>query len=67
VYAFIGTTIGLFLVTRMSEGIRSANLALVLPRWLWGGSFVLMTWLCILASTLALVRVRNVEPGMVFR
>ena len=66
-YAFLGSTIGLFLVTRMSEGIRSANLSLVLPPQLFVGTYVLMTLLCVFASTLALWRVRNVEPGMVFR
>ncbi len=67
VFAFVGTTVGLFFVTRAAEGIRSANLSLVLPRWIWGGSYGLMTALCIVASSLALARVRNVEPGMVFR
>lgn len=66
-YALLGTTIGLFLVTRMSEGIRSANLALVLPPELFVGTYGLMALLCVLASLLALWRVRNVEPGMVFR
>jgi putative ABC transport system permease protein len=67
IYAFLGTTLGLFVVTRMAEGIRSANLALVLPWWMWAGSYVFMLALCVVASSLALVRVRNVEPGMVFR
>jgi putative ABC transport system permease protein len=66
-YAFLGTTFGLFLVTRMAEGIRSANLSLILPWWMWAGSYAFMAVLCVFASTLALVRVRNVEPGMVFR
>ncbi|AKF07854.1 ABC transporter permease [Sandaracinus amylolyticus] len=66
-YAFLGTTFGLFLVTRMAEGMRSPQLSLVLPTWMWLGSYVGMAVLCVLASTLALVRVRNVEPGMVFR
>ena len=66
-YAFLGTTIGLFLVTRMSEGIRSANLSLVLPPELYVATYGLMALLCVLASLLALWRVRNVEPGMVFR
>ena len=66
-YAVIGSIVGLFLVTRMSEGIRSANLVLVLPWWMYAGTFGFMTVLCIVASGLALLRVRNVEPGMVFR
>jgi ABC-type lipoprotein release transport system permease subunit len=51
----------------MSEGIRSANLVLVLPWWMYAGTFGFMTVLCIVASGLALLRVCNVEPGMVFR
>ncbi len=66
-YAFLGATIGLFLVTRMSEGIRSPNLSLVLPPELFVGTYALMGLLCVFASLLALWRVRNVEPGMVFR
>jgi putative ABC transport system permease protein len=66
-YATIGCTLGLFLVTRMAEGIRSANLVLVLPWWMFAGTFVFMVLLCVVASSLALVRVRSVEPGMVFR
>ncbi len=66
-YALIGTTIGLFLGTRMSEGIRSANLTLVLPPEIVFGSYGVMAVLCVAASALAVLRVRNIEPGMVFR
>jgi putative ABC transport system permease protein len=66
-YAVIGSIVGLYLVTGMSEGIRSANLVLVLPWWMYVGTFGFMTVLCVAASGLALLRVRNVEPGMVFR
>ncbi|MDP3279103.1 MAG: ABC transporter permease [Deltaproteobacteria bacterium] len=66
-FALMGTLIGLTLVTRMSEGIRSANLALVLPPQLFLGTAVGMVVLCVFASSLALLRVRKVEPGMVFR
>ncbi|MBN8617199.1 MAG: FtsX-like permease family protein [Deltaproteobacteria bacterium] len=66
-YASIGCAFGLFLVTRMAEGIRSANLVLVLPWWMFAGTFGFMVLLCIVASSLALLRVRSVEPGMVFR
>jgi putative ABC transport system permease protein len=66
-YALIGTTIGLFLGTRMAEGIRSANLTLVLPPEILFGSYAVMVVLCIAASALAVLRVRNIEPGMVFR
>jgi len=66
-YALVGTTVGLFLATGMAEGIRSANLVLVLPTELLVGSYGLMAALCVGASLLAILRVRNIEPGMVFR
>lgn len=66
-YALIGTTAGLFLATRMAEGIRSANLTLVLPPEILFGSYGVMLALCVAASSLAVLRVRNIEPGMVFR
>jgi putative ABC transport system permease protein len=66
-YSAIGSTIGLFLVTRMAEGIRSPELALVLPPAMYGGTYVAMAALCMAASMLALWRIRNIEPGMVFR
>jgi putative ABC transport system permease protein len=66
-YALIGSLIGLALVTRMAAGIRSAKLALMMPPWLTFGTLGLMIVLCALASLLALVRIRKVEPAMVFR
>jgi putative ABC transport system permease protein len=66
-FALFGTIVGLALVSRMAEGIRSANLAMVLPPWLFAGTFVAMLVMCVLASSLALARVRKIEPGMVFR
>ncbi|MBX7193317.1 MAG: ABC transporter permease [Sandaracinaceae bacterium] len=66
-YASVGCVIGLFLVTRMAEGMRSANLVLILPWWMFAGTFGFMVLLCMVASSLALFRVRSVEPGMVFR
>ncbi len=66
-YALLGSLIGLALVTRMAAGIRSAKLALMLPPWLTLGTLGLMVLLCTFASMLALLRVRKVEPAMVFR
>jgi putative ABC transport system permease protein len=66
-FALSGTLLGLALVSRIAEGIRSANLALILPPWIYLGTFAVMTLMCIAASSLALIRVRRVEPGMVFR
>lgn len=66
-YAFLGTTIGLFLATGMAAGIRSANLVLVLPTELFIAAYLMMATLCVVASVLAVLRVRNIEPGMVFK
>jgi putative ABC transport system permease protein len=66
-FALSGSLVGLFLATKMAAGIRSADLALVLPPWLYAGTVVAMLGMCVTASSLALLRVRSVEPGMVFR
>jgi putative ABC transport system permease protein len=66
-YAWIGSLIGLALVTRMAAGMRSAKLTLLFPPALTIGTVVGMTIVCILASGLALLRIRQVEPAMVFR
>ncbi len=67
VYAVLGSIIGLGLVVGASEGIRSANLSLVIPRELALATAPAMTLLCVLASFLAFYRAARLEPGMVFR
>lgn len=66
-YAVIGSVIGLGLVTRVAGGIRSPKLAMLLPPQLVLGSIAVMCVLCVLASSLALLRIRKLEPAMVFR
>lgn len=66
-YALIGSIIGLALVTRMAAGIRSAKLTLLTPPWLTLSTVIGMTLICVLAASLALLRIRKVEPAMVFR
>lgn len=66
-YGVLGSIIGLFLVSRMAIGIRSAKLALNLPPQLTIGTVVVMVFMCVMASGLALLRLRKVEPAMVFR
>ncbi len=66
-YAALGSLIGLGLVGFMAAGISSANLAVIVPHWLVLLTPCVMTGLCMLASLLALRRVRKLEPGMVFR
>ena len=66
-YALVGTVIGLGMVAGAAQGIRSPNLALLVPHWLVLLTPVVMIVLCMLASLLALWRVARLEPGMVFR
>jgi ABC-type lipoprotein release transport system permease subunit len=51
----------------MANGMRSAQLAMNLSPELFGGTFVAMLGLCTFASSLSLVRLRKLEPAMVFR
>lgn len=66
-YAVLGSFIGLGMVGFAAEGIRSASLAMIVPLELVVATPVVMTVLCVVASVLALRRVRKLEPGMVFR
>ncbi len=66
-YGSIGSLLGLLVVSRMALGIRSAKLALNLPPQLTFGTVAVMVLMCIMASSLALLRLRKVEPAMVFR
>ena len=63
----MGAIIGEALVAQMVTGIRSAELPLALPVWLMGGTVVVMVVICVTASIMALLRVRAIEPAMVFR
>jgi len=67
VYGIVGSIAGLALVSRVAEGIRSPKMALVLPHILSIATVALMILLCAVASLLALLRIRKVEPAMVFR
>ena len=49
------------------HGIRGPELPLALPAWLMGGTVVGMVFICVSASIMALLRVRAIEPAMVFR
>jgi len=67
VYALMGSMIGLRMVSLMATGMHSPKLALILPWQAYAGTPLVMMVLCGLASLLALVRIRNIEPAMVFR
>jgi putative ABC transport system permease protein len=66
-YAILGSLIGLAIVTRVAEALRTPKLAILIPPIFMLGSLALMIGLCISASVLALLRIRKVEPAMVFR
>lgn len=67
VYALVGSIIGLALVSQLSEAIRSPQLALVMPPELFAGTAIVMTILCVTASLASIIRLRKLEPAMVFR
>jgi putative ABC transport system permease protein len=67
VYAALGSVLGLGIVSQIGVGMRSPKLALVLPWPFYAGTLLLMIFLCAFASMLALLRLRKVEPAMVFR
>lgn len=67
VYALLGSLLGLALVARIAEAMRSPRILVPLPTWLVASAPLLMMGMCILAATLALRRVRKLEPAMVFR
>jgi putative ABC transport system permease protein len=66
-FALMGSLIGLALITRIAAAIRSPKLALQLPPQMLLGTTVVMVLMCVAASSLAVLRLRKVEPGMVFR
>jgi putative ABC transport system permease protein len=66
-YALLGSLIGITLVTRIADAIRSPKFAIVIPPELAVGTTLAMVALCTVASSFALVRLRKLEPAMVFR
>ena len=66
-YALAGSGLGLLLAGGLAAGIRSPELSLILPPWLIFGAPAVMLVVCIAASVLALLRLRGLEPAMVFR
>jgi putative ABC transport system permease protein len=67
IFALLGSLIGIAAVVKIAEATRSPKLAIVLPPQMLAGTVVLMILLCVSASCLSLLRLRKVEPGMVFR
>lgn len=67
IYAALGSLCGLATVVTLANLTRSPNLAVSLPPVMIGATVVVITLLCIAASGLSLLRLRKVEPGLVFR
>lgn len=65
--AVTGCLVGETLVSLMIRAISSPKLVMYLPPALMAGTFGVMIILCICASGLALLRLRKLEPAMVFR
>jgi putative ABC transport system permease protein len=66
-YGAVGSLIGLGFIGATVQGIRNADLTPIVPPQLMGWTAIVMIAVCVVASVLALQRVRKVEPGMVFR
>jgi putative ABC transport system permease protein len=67
VYGLVGSLIGLGAVSGMVSGMRNPQLTpIVLPQAL-ALTVVVMVGVCLVASILALLRLRKLEPAMVFR
>jgi putative ABC transport system permease protein len=66
-YGALGAFVGVALVSQVASAARSAQLAMQMPPQLLLGTLVTAIVMCILASSLAALRVRAVEPAMVFR
>lgn len=67
VCAFIGVALGEAAVGMQIRGMHGPEMPLGIPWWLMLGTLVFFTVMCVAASTLALLKIRNVEPAMVFR
>ena len=67
VYALLGSLVGITLITQLANAVRSPNFAMVVSTQLVVGTTVVMVILCIVAASFALVRLRKLEPAMVFR
>jgi putative ABC transport system permease protein len=65
--AVAGATIGLAIVAQLVNAIRGPELPMALPVWLMGATLLGMIVICVFASIMALMRVRAIEPAMVFR
>lgn len=67
IYGVVGSLMGLGMVASMVMGMRNPQLTPILPMEAYAITAVSMIGVCIVASVLALMRLRSLEPAMVFR
>ncbi len=67
IYGLVGSLIGLGMVSAMTQGMRNPQLTPIVPLPALGITVTLMVGVCLVASILALLRLRKLEPAMVFR
>jgi putative ABC transport system permease protein len=67
VYGVVGSLIGLGMMAALVQVMRNPQLTPILPGVSISITFALMMGTCLLASVLALFRLRALEPAMVFR
>jgi len=66
-YGVLGSVIGLGAVSSLVQAMRNPQLTPVLPWQAFAVTLVTMVAACVAASVLALMRLRKLEPAMVFR
>lgn len=66
-YALLGSLIGLTVITRVADAVRSPKFGILISPELAIGTTIVMIVLCIVASSFALLRLAKLEPAMVFR
>jgi putative ABC transport system permease protein len=66
-YAAIGTVVGLAVLLATADLLRTPSLAAYIPPIVVIATALVMTVLCVAAAMMSLIRLRKLEPGMVFR
>lgn len=66
-YALIGSLVGLAAITQVANAVRSPKFGILIGPELAIGTTLLMIFICVMASSFALLRLRKLEPAMVFR
>jgi putative ABC transport system permease protein len=67
IVGLLGSLIGLGALSIIARAMRSPNMGLSLPWQLPAGTVIAMVAMCLAASLFSLLRIRKVEPAMVFR